>query len=87
MNSPLFPTTLSIPSYDIREVGRANDLPALLLSFWSWSVIIAIAIIKRTAAAVNLCLFFFTDIFQTYQHGIGKCVILIYVHDNQLIAR
>jgi len=26
MNRPLFPTTLSIPSYDIRELGRANDL-------------------------------------------------------------
>ena len=26
MNRPLFPTTLSIPSYDIGKVGRANDM-------------------------------------------------------------
>jgi len=26
MNRPLFPTTLSIPSYDMGEVGRAKGL-------------------------------------------------------------
>jgi len=32
MNNPLFPTTLSIPSYDIGEVGGAKDLTAPLYS-------------------------------------------------------
>jgi len=33
MNRPLFPTTLSIPSYD-REVGRAKYLSAPLVILW-----------------------------------------------------
>jgi len=35
MNRLLFPATLSIPSYDMGKVGRAKDLAALPLMFYS----------------------------------------------------
>jgi len=57
MNRSLFPTTLSIPSYD-REVGRAKDLSATPRTMYIWpchvtEIVLRLSFILKIFVIIN----------------------------------